>query len=150
MKIPLHIRQECIKLSSEKKTIQEVSNILNISRGSVLNIRKESNLIFNKLGEHKRVHFYNEDYFKNIDSPTKAYWLGFIFADGCLYSKSNCLSIGLARKDRIILEKFIKCIEGDSSKIFDRSQKSKKNGNKKYETSTIHINSKKIYQDLIN
>ena len=25
---------------------------------------------------------YNKEYFRNIDSPTKAYWLGFLYADG--------------------------------------------------------------------
>ena len=27
----------------------------------------------------------NEDYFKNIDTPEKAYWLGFLYADGCVH-----------------------------------------------------------------
>lgn len=27
---------------------------------------------------------YDKDYFKTIDSPTKAYWLGFLYADGCI------------------------------------------------------------------
>lgn len=27
---------------------------------------------------------FNEDYFELIDTPEKAYFLGFIFADGCL------------------------------------------------------------------
>jgi len=28
---------------------------------------------------------YNINYFENIDSEDKAYWLGFIQADGCLW-----------------------------------------------------------------
>lgn len=27
---------------------------------------------------------YNKDYFKEIDSFEKAYWLGFLYADGCI------------------------------------------------------------------
>lgn len=32
---------------------------------------------------------YNENYFENIDTEEKAYWLGFIFADGFITKKTN-------------------------------------------------------------
>ena len=34
-------------------------------------------------------HNLNKDYFKNIDNEEKAYWLGFIAADGCIYKMSK-------------------------------------------------------------
>lgn len=46
-----------------------------------------------------------EDYFENIDTSEKAYWLGFITADGCVHSK-NTLSIQLGERDVKHLEKF--------------------------------------------
>jgi transposase len=45
----------------------------------------------------------NTDYFDSIDTPEKAYWLGFIGADGCVTgfaSDNPRLVIKLARKDR--------------------------------------------------
>lgn len=39
----------------------------------------------------------NENYFENIDNKNKAYWLGFIAADGNVYG--NKLSIELNSKD---------------------------------------------------
>jgi DNA invertase Pin-like site-specific DNA recombinase len=43
----------------------------------------------------------NPGYFDQIDGPAKAYWLGFIAADGCVTgSKYPRLQIKLARKDR--------------------------------------------------
>lgn len=41
---------------------------------------------------------YNENYFEEINSPEKAYWLGFIWADGYI-TKTNCFGIELAIKD---------------------------------------------------
>lgn len=50
----------------------------------------------------------NTRYFQKIDSNLKAYFLGFIAADGCIqYFDKNCigLSITLNIKDKIILDK---------------------------------------------
>jgi|19_taG_2_1085344.scaffolds.fasta_scaffold59657_2 hypothetical protein len=49
--------------------------------------------------------FCNHEFFDNVDSEYKAYWLGFIAADGCLTSGRNTLQVKLAPKDRSHLEK---------------------------------------------
>ena len=51
----------------------------------------------------------NENYFNKIDSHEKAYFLGFIAADGCIVDHSNTgrideLAINIHEKDSIILE----------------------------------------------
>ena len=42
----------------------------------------------NEIEINKDKHFYKADYnkFEIIDNPEKAYWLGFLAADGCLYT----------------------------------------------------------------
>jgi hypothetical protein len=55
----------------------------------------------------------NENFFENIDSERKTYWLGFITADGCLSvgpSKTR-LTIGLKGQDGNHLEKFASDIQ---------------------------------------
>ena len=52
----------------------------------------------------------NEEFFDNIDTPSKAYWAGFIAADGCVLSRRG-ISIGLALIDKDHLELFKKDIE---------------------------------------
>lgn len=37
--------------------------------------------------------------FKKIDTEEKAYWLGFLYADGCVGSKEAKIELGLAEKD---------------------------------------------------
>lgn len=66
------------------------------------------------LGNKK--HFFNEDYFENIDTQDKAYWLGFIMADGCVYTgtgKTQRLQINLKYDDVSHLNKFQSAIGSD-------------------------------------
>ena len=60
--------------------------------------------------DFNKKHIYNENYFKEIDNEAKAYFLGFIFADGCVYirkrknSFEKMFRINLAEQDKHILE----------------------------------------------
>ena len=44
--------------------------------------------------------------FNVIDTEEKAYWLGFLYADGCVHSAENKIELGLAEKDCKHIEKF--------------------------------------------
>lgn len=58
---------------------------------------------------------YDINYFEVIDTEEKAYWLGFIYADGCISNDSKQqLIIELCKQDKIVLEKFISCINGNN------------------------------------
>lgn len=51
---------------------------------------------------NERSYALQEDYFDKIDTQEKAYWLGFIAADGCIgeqRGKPSVLVVGLAEKD---------------------------------------------------
>ena len=61
--------------------------------------------------EHKDL---NVDYFKEIDTLEKAYWLGFLYADGGM--KGNVSIIELNIKDESHIDKFISCINADPLK----------------------------------
>lgn len=54
---------------------------------------------------------FNEYFFEKIDTPEKAYWYGFIWADGNIYN--NRLTINLAVKDIDVLHNFNKSICGN-------------------------------------
>lgn len=49
-------------------------------------------------------------FFKEIDTEEKAYWLGFIAADGFITTRDNTVGITLGRKDKNHLFKFTKSI----------------------------------------
>jgi len=92
---------------------QKIANQLNVSESFInkklkeLNITKRSNSVYRKRS-------WNENFFNNIDTEEKAYWLGFLYADGCVHDKPNGQKlITLCVKDKEVIEKFIKSIDGD-------------------------------------
>lgn len=58
----------------------------------------------------RRKVFFEDRLFKTIDSEEKAYWLGFLYADGCVTYSTNkhryVIEICLAEKDKLHIEKF--------------------------------------------
>lgn len=78
--------------------------------------------------------------FETIDTEEKAYWLGFLYADGTISSKENKIELGLAEKDLTHIQKFRTFI-GISNKICYRES------SKSYRFS---FRSYKCKQDLIN
>lgn len=62
-------------------------------------------------------HSVNENYFSDIDTEEKAYYLGFIYADGCIYrgdsENSMVFQINLAIKDKKILEDMNRAFDSD-------------------------------------
>lgn len=64
-----------------------------------------------------RRHNIDEHFFDSINNEEKAYWLGFLMADGCVYhgsdKKSYRLQINLAEKDVKCLERFNQALSSD-------------------------------------
>lgn len=80
---------------------------------------------------------YNENYFEKIDTEEKAYWLGFIAADGSIVNNGSALEISLKQSDRNHLIKFANAIGETDRMVKDRNQKCS-NG-KYYPTSRISV-----------
>lgn len=68
---------------------------------------------------HARTYFFNKNYFSTIDTPDKAYWLGFITADGSVDHKA--LHIRLSTKDDTHLQKLLDSIGSDASIEYTRN-----------------------------
>lgn len=54
----------------------------------------------------KKTYTINESYFEKIDSEDKAYFLGLLYADGCMSTVHDVVQIALKEEDKYILEKF--------------------------------------------
>jgi len=93
-----------------------------------------------------RKHTFNTDYFKQINSEDRAYWLGFITADGYLNKRGNTLGITLNIKDACHLEKFKKAINYTGNLSTSLSQYSKEH--RFTEKIRIEIYSKELSKDI--
>lgn len=95
---------------------------------------------------------YNKDYFKVIDSADKAYWLGFLYADGCIcekykngFLKNMALEITLCNTDRRHLEKLSECLDSN----LEIHTKHTRYKGKDYDACRIIISCTSMCKDLI-
>lgn len=107
---------EFLKNNYKDMTYKELSNKLGRSKSAI-------DIKINKLGFKKSNYNYNYSFFNEINSEEKAYWLGFIAADGCVYvnDKTNSCEvfIKLQASDVNHLRKFNKALNGNVSPKFE-------------------------------
>lgn len=130
----------------ESKSQKNVAQIYGVSQATISNIAKKYNInrSISRLNTCRRKCDF--DYFKIIDSKEKAYWLGFICADGCVLKNYN--KVNLISKDKEIIEKFKIAIKSNHPISF--YNKIDKRTGKQYDRYNICINGKEFRQNLIN
>ena len=102
-----------IDLYNTGLSCQKIANQLNVSESFINKKLKELNIIKRSNSIYKR-RPWNENFFNKIDTEEKAYWLGFLYADGCVHDKPNGQKlITLVVKDKEVIEKFIRAIDGN-------------------------------------
>jgi hypothetical protein len=116
MKLSEIDKQDIVKLSEIHKQ-SEIAIMYSISQTTVFKILKDNNIKRkrNRLNLSRLAIDFN--YFDNIDCGTKAYWLGFISADGCL--KGGKLRV--TSKDLDILEKLKSDLKSDHAITINKS-----------------------------
>lgn len=122
---------------NENKTLVEISKMFKTSPGRVCKLLKEYNI---KVDIRK--HIFDENFFENIDSEIKAYWFGFLYADGNIDKNIYRCDLLLSIVDIDHLLKFKKAIK------YKEDIKFKINKNKKY--CHLTLNSHKLCTNLYN
>lgn len=89
----------------------KIAKEMNCSLCGIYDALKRWGIKTRSLSDSHKVYSLNENYLEKIDNEEKAYWLGFIYADG--YITENKLGISLAKCDKEHLRKFLKCIKSD-------------------------------------
>jgi hypothetical protein len=81
----------------------EIAKTLGVNPLTIINILKKSNVKIRTYSEAARKYTLIEDFFDKIDTQEKAYFLGYLYADGCNSGKN--VSLNLSEKDKEMLEK---------------------------------------------
>lgn len=157
--LPRSITPEQIEDITQKylsgQTIQEISRELKIKDGTVNYWLKKKGIT----RHNGKVPTLNQDYFENIDTPSKAYFLGLFFADGGFMKSKRkgggynlTISLELKAEDEYIIEEFkkeIKC--GNNIGDDERDQYRKVNGKEYYyhkHNKYLRFGSVKMVEDL--
>jgi hypothetical protein len=97
---------ECLN-KGEEPSLTKISKKYGISRDRFAARLKKAGI---EVVNYQNTPKFNYEIFDNIDSEEKAYWLGFIFADGYVSEKGYHFEISLKLEDKEHLEKFNKFI----------------------------------------
>lgn len=100
------------KYTDEQYTLKQLGKEFGCSYGTIKNLLNRHNI--NSRG-NKQGYPRNEYYFNNIDTKEKAYWLGFLYADGCVHKNNNEISINITDEEHI--KKFQSAIGAINHKI---------------------------------
>lgn len=138
---------DIVELYKNNFALSSIGKKYSVNRNVIKRILLENNIELRKVTTKYQS---NTDIFKQIDTKEKAYWLGFIAADGCIYKRNNnksgsFLVISLSRKDKNHLIKF-KEFMGSNVPILDFIQD--KGYSNHTEMSKIIINSTDLVNDL--
>ena len=97
----------------KNNSITSIAKKYNCSNQTITRLLEKQNIEL----RGNRKYFFNESIFDNIDTAEKAYWIGFITADGYINEKRGWLSIQLQYSDIDHLKKFAKFINCPEEKI---------------------------------
>lgn len=132
--------QQVCTLNMQGYTHRQIAKMLNIRKSNVHYILKNSiDFVPLETGryDYRAKKMFNERFFQVIDTEEKAYWLGFLYADGCITNKAVRLEISI--KDRKHLEKFKDILQYQDAHFYFR---------KDVESILLYMNSSVMVQDL--
>lgn len=112
-KLRPHLNEEKLidDYRSKTMTIRELEQKYHIGRTQIRNIIKNTGVEYRTKSISNQRYKINTSYFKQIDTPNKAYMLGFIYADGNVY-KSH-LKVDINKKDELLLFSFLQELESE-------------------------------------
>lgn len=129
-------------LVKEGKTATDICKQLQISKSALFRALNKLNL---QIPNYHNALKFDNTVFDVINSEEKAYWLGFLYADGNVSSTNNIVSITLQYSDISHLEKFNSFIKNENSV----KEGIIKLNNKEYKTCKLSVCNKHFKESLI-
>ena len=137
--------QNVISEYKKIKNIHKVAELFKVSISPIKRILKN-----NGIDLTNRRYSVNDKFFDNIDSEVKAYWLGFLFADGYIRERKsgNSLEMKLSLKDKDHLKKFRTHVESNHQIKESKTKVKYKNGVSESSMCHLAIYSSSIVQSI--
>ena len=120
------------------KNSKELSVEYGLNQGTITMWLRKNNLSRTR-GPKSKIEI--ENYFETINTERKAYWLGYLMADGCCHEYNNQyhIKLGCSIKDRFFIDEFLKDIKSSNT------PREIKSGNGAI---VVSLSSLKMYNDL--
>ncbi len=118
MKIRPEDYDDVVEMYNGGLTMDQIAEKYHCTRTIVMKTLRRCDVDSRKSSEWLRKYSFNEHYFDNIDTPNKAYVLGFLYADGCNHSGNYGVSLKLQERDKEILERINQEIENEKPLTF--------------------------------
>lgn len=146
-KLEKEIQDKIVDLYNKKYGSPYIAKELGISTGKVSYFIKK-NIGARSHREANSRYYFNENFFNKIDTEEKAYWLGFLMADGYISKNNNSYKVGLILStcDYIHLEKLNKSLESNHPV---KTYEATKNSYSKNSYSRIIYYSEIMFNDLL-
>ena len=136
-----------ISLYNSGLSLSQVAKKVNMSAGGIYKILNDKNITIRPQRSkghssgitRNRKHNFDLNFFETIDTEEKAYWLGFMYADGYV-NYNGLVSINLQEKDKDHLYKFKETLKAYSTELKYNSRSKSYN---------ISLRSVKMSSDLI-
>ena len=140
--------EEVCRLYTEDKLSEENIGIkLGLCKKTVRSILKSNNIEIRSPKDWLTKYSVDESYFEKIDTPNKAYYLGFLYADGNVGKNDNSIQLAIQARDVHILNQIKDDIKYDGSLYFSSRSKDDNNEQDIY---NLSIKNEKLHNDLIS
>lgn len=150
-KIQITDEPKIVEMYQQGMSAPKIAEQFGVEHTLILRYLEKNGIDRRSAEECHRIYPIREDFFDVIDAQEKAYFLGFLYADGGNNKEANFVRIDLARKDKDILEKLSSLIylENPLQHIKNQDRKKEYKGQEVvYYTSYFNINSKHICHKL--
>lgn len=112
--LPIELEQEIIRRYKSGESAISISKTnKGIGQEFIARLLRRNNVEIRKRYYASRRHSVNEKYFSKIDSAEKAYFLGWMFSDGCNFTKGKLFHLTIHKNDVEIIKQFKTALQAE-------------------------------------
>ena len=146
-------KEQLEKYRSSGLSSRQIAKKLNVGKSTVLRRARELNVKMESVRNYSKDKYFDIHVFDTIDTEEKAYWLGFLYADGCIRQNSNhgsnCIILELKSTDYSHILKFKSFLKDNRDNSVIKNKIKYKDGTR-CESSRYSVFNKHIVEMLVS